>query len=99
MGGRVLQFIRCVDARESADQIVPEKHFQMSKSVRASVHEPDPGENHRSLQDNPRYSCQRRSSRQRFSQTARVTRANAGTIQATALLQRKPNAKAACIKR
>ncbi len=47
----------------------------------------------------PRYSSQRRSSRQRFSQSASVTRANAGTIQATALLQRKPKPRAACINR
>ena len=45
----------------------------------------------------PTYSSQRNSSRQRLSQMASVTMASAGTIQAAALLLKKPRARAVCI--
>src|SRR5258708_16724335 len=46
-----MELTRGVDAGEWAEKIGAEKHFQVSKSVRTRVHEPDPGENHRGLQD------------------------------------------------
>jgi len=51
MSGRVLQLARRIDAREPPHQIIPEEHLQVRRAVRSQIHECDPGENHRRLQE------------------------------------------------